>query len=121
MPPSPYVYDFAITNYLQQINVALTKSAVETYLTQHLTFMMTDGGGNIIDMSHLKTFKAGVCMFKGTYGKRGSDKLASFGDCDVLSTITQNKPGGVKTPQQLNDPTLLNGTPQNVTQTLETY
>ena len=121
MPSSPYAFDFAITDYLQQHNVALTKSAVEAYMTKHLSFVMTDGYGKTIDMSQLKTFKAGVCTFKGTYGRHGSDKLASFGNCDVLSTITQNKPGGVKNPQQLVDPTLLNGTPQNLTQNLETY
>jgi len=81
---------------------------------------MSETGSNI-DPASLKTFKIGVCTSQGTYAESGSDKLASYSDCKVLTQVTEDKPGGVTTEYQLEVPVLLNGTAQNVTQKLETY
>lgn len=117
----PYAYDLAITDKLLELDVPLTETAVSEYLTQNLKFIITSETGDSIDPARLKTFQAGVCTSVGKYGKYGSDKLASFGDCKALWKITEKIPGGITCESQLNKPTLLDGTSQNLGEKLQTY
>ena len=121
MESMPYAYNLAITDKLLELGVPSTETAVSAYLTQNLNYVITSESGGIIDPATLKTFKVGVCTWEGKYGKYGSDKLASFGDCRVLWKITEKKPGGVKDENQLNEPTLMDGTPEHLSQKLQTY
>ena len=121
MMSMPYAFDLAITDKLLELRVPLNETAVSTYLTDNFNYVITTDSGTTIDPATLKTFKVGVCTSQGKYGMTGSDKLASFSECKVLYKITEKKPGGVEDVQQLYEPTLLDGTPQNLNKTLETY
>jgi len=116
-----YTYDFCITDQLLELGVSPSESEVSDYLIQNLKYVIMSETGSNIDPASLKTFKIGVCTSQGTYAESGSDKLASYSDCKVLTQVTEDKPGGVTTEYQLEVPVLLNGTAQNVTQKLETY
>ena len=115
----PYTYDFALTDKLLSLGVSSNQTS--TYLTDNLKYVIVGETGTIIDPSSLKTFKAGICTWQGTYGQPDSDKLASFGDCTVLYHITEEKPGGVESPKELQEPTLLDGTTLNLNETLKTF
>ena len=114
-----YTYDFSLTDKLLSLDVS--PNGTETYLTANLKYVIVSETGLVIDPSSLKTFKAGICTTQGTYGKPGSDKLASFGDCTVLYKVTEDKPGGVASPDEFYEPILLDGMQFDLNATLEQF
>ena len=119
MESMAYTYDFALTDEL--LSLGVSPNSTETYLTDNLKYVIVSETGLIVDPSSLRTFKAGICTTQGKYGKPGSDKLASFGDCTVLYEITEDKPGGVTSADELYDPILLDGTSADLNATLEQF
>ena len=117
----PFTYDLAITDKLLELGVEQTEAAVTAYLRKNLNYSITSQKGCIIDLATLRTFKVGVCTRQGTYGKQGSGRLPSFGDCRLLLRVTEQKPAGCTNEKELDEPTLLDGTLVNLLQKLETY
>lgn len=111
----PYSYELSLTDLLQERGILLNDKAVTNYCTTKFTYIMVAEDGSVVDLTKLKTFKVGICTMSGKYAKHGSNKLASFGDCKVLTKITEKKPCGVKNPEQLEIPPLLSGQETNIT------
>ena len=116
MESMPFTYEIALTDKL--LSLGVPPNETETYLTDNLRYVMVAEDGKIIDISSLETFKAGIITTEGTYGEPGSDTLATFTDCTVLYSVTEDKPGGVASPAEFYEPTLLNGTSQDLNTTL---
>ena len=115
----PYTFDFALTDKLLELGVSSDET--EAYLKKDLTYVIVRQNGRKVDINKLKTFKAGVCTFEGTYGKVDSDNLASLAGCTVLSEVMEEKPGGVTTEEEINEITLVDGTTELLNTTMEQY
>jgi len=107
----PYAFEVALTEVLFASGQKLDETTVTKYLQDNLHYEITSGDGTmgLIKIENLKTFKVGCYTTVGKYPDIHTSLLPSEGEKKYLYEITNGKGGGIKSPDELNNPVMMDG------------